>query len=162
MKKGRIIIVAILIMGLLTIAAYAKTRDQNETLKKNASWGRYLHWTVMLKNGKLWAQGTHGIWKNKSYVIDRGVLNFWVTGTGLGPVVVYKQGDLLYVAYLKSDKPGLRLRDKFYKNVFRAVHLKGMSYGASIRVVEANKDVLIIWVGEKGYHYKRRIKYHGK
>ena len=164
MKKGRILIITLIVVGLLTGIVFAacnkcSCKKAKDTKVKCIYWGRHCNWMVKLKNGKLWVEGCKGTWKNKNLVIDNGVTKFWAVGTGMGPMVVYHQGNLLYVAYLGYDKPGLKYRDKFYKDAFTKVHLKGQSYGASISIVKPNKDVLIVWAGEKGYKYKRVIKY---
>ncbi|MCD4782304.1 MAG: hypothetical protein K8T10_00585 [Candidatus Eremiobacteraeota bacterium] len=158
MKKGRIIIATLLIVGLLVGAAFAAVNPKNPKIKKYAKWGNRC-WTVKMDNGHLTAVGNYGSWKGKSVEVDNGVTKIWTVGTGLGPLVVYQQGELLYMAYLRNNSGGQIFKGKFYKFNFRAIHLKGFSNGASVHVVKPNKDVLVISVDGKGYKYKRLIKY---
>lgn len=160
MKQGRILLVVLLAFCLLSSIAFAEqiNADTSQTSKKAASWGTH-KWSVMLESGRLSAMGHQGAWKGKSYLIDNGVTKFWTVGTGIGLLVVYQQGDLLYMAYMDGRNGEKFFREKFYKFSFRAVHLHGAQNGASVHVVKPNKDVLVISVNDKGYKYARVIKY---
>lgn len=163
MKKGRILIIALIVVALLSGAAMAACNKcdckmEKGTKCKCAVWGKS---TIMvtLKDGQLAAKGCKGTWKNAEVVIDNGVTKFWIAPTGIGPLVVYQQGNLLYMAYLKMDIAGIRYKDKFYKDAFLKVSLNGTANGATVSVTKPNKDILIVWADYKGYKNHKLIKY---
>lgn len=168
MKKGRILIIAVIVIALLSGAAMAankKCGDVNCDCKVEAGtkcqcamWGKSSI-MVTLKDGQLAAKGCKGTWKNAEVVIDNGVTKYWVAPTGIGPLVVYQQGSLLYMACLKMDIAGIRYKDKFHKDGFTKVHIKGHNNGATVSITKPNRDVLVIWADYKGYKNQKLVKF---
>lgn len=168
MKKGRILIIALIVVALLSGAAMAAPKNcgtakcnckmEAGTKCKCAIWGKSSI-MVTLKDGQLAAKGCKGTWKGAEVVIDNGVTKYWVAPTGIGPLVVYQQGNLLYMAYLKMDIAGIRYKDKFYKDAFLKVQLNGSNNGATVSITKPSKDILVVWADYKGYKNHKLIKY---
>ena len=168
MKKGFIFVIALIVVALLSGAAMAAPKKCGNSkcdckleagVKcKCAIWGKSSI-MVTLTNGQLAAKGCKGTWKGNEVVIDNGVTKYWVAATGIGPLVVYQQGNLLYMAYLKMDIAGIRYKDKFFKDGFLKVHINGGENGATVSITKPNKDILVVWADYKGYKNHKLIKY---
>jgi hypothetical protein len=170
MKKILTIAAVLVIFGLLCGMSFAATEAKKPeeakkatevkkpVVDKNTKVFRCCEkvFTVKLKDGELTAAAAHQ--KDKATTIDVGVSKFWVVPTGVGPMVAYHQGDLLYLSLLNHDA-NMVYRKQFAKAPYKAVHMNSETFGAYIHIERLNNDVLVVKADGKDYKYVKLIKF---
>lgn len=155
----RVLMAAVLVLSILLLSsAVFASKNPHEGKSEIAKWGGH-QWVVKLKDGRLSATGRQGSWKDSAYLVDTGVTKFWSVGTGIGLVVIYQQGNLLYAAQMDGLTGKVNFRDKFHKSNILSIKLTGENGGALLHIEKPNKDILVVSVNENGYKYLREIKY---
>jgi len=163
MKKILTVVAVLVVIGLLSGMAFAAGTDKKPAevkkpvIDKNT---KVFHYgqkviTVKLKDGQLMAMSAHK--KDVVNTIDAGVTKFWAAHTGLGPMVAYHQGDLLYLALINQDG-NMVYRKQCAKAPYKAVNFRAEDNGAYIHIERLNNDVLVVKADSKGYKYVKIIK----
>lgn len=101
-------------------------------------------WPARFQEGKLEVRGAEAgkfKWSDNWITVDTGVINFWGTGTDLGPVVIYTKGPKKWHILTLNYASGAKENEKNFTEPITLI--KGGTWGAYIKV------------GEKCYEYSR-------
>lgn len=103
-------------------------------------------WDVVLANGRLDLKLLDK--NNELILVDNGVSYFSAVGTGIGPVIVYKNGNDLY--YFHRDTKGEVRKNVIHKGDVVSVSLVPYKEGVYVRVITPGHSLFVYWVDTKG------------
>lgn len=101
-------------------------------------------WPTRLQDGKLDVRGAEARkfkWSDNWITVDTGVINFWGTGTDLGPVVIYTKGPKQWYILTLNYASGAKENE--------------MSFTEPITIIRSGTWGAFIKVGDKCYEYSR-------